>query len=293
MPEMQASLIKALGGPTSVGNPSSLSQTQLMALLWAYWLDEAAADIYGILNVGPVFGHNLAVFFAALNAEGSKTKKISLRTFSGFDPNDPDKTLDPHPTDLLRLSLAQGVIENLAGLSGSARTAYSADMDSLIQICAPGATNIQIVGVMHLGPGTRIPIQGTFPLADMQKTAFAVGKFIVTEKFKALGNHSIQDIETWDDKDEQTALGIAAALKANSSVVGMGDDAQLLAGANLALLDQPSLYAGVTSRINDALDASFAEDPYWATPHADKAFIRNVSLDFEPNMPRLTKRARA
>ncbi|HXJ45347.1 MAG TPA: hypothetical protein VNK47_01635 [Candidatus Dormibacteraeota bacterium] len=292
MPEMQAGVVAALGGPSTIGDPSSLNQTQLIALLWAYWLDEAAADIYGIMNVGPVFGHNLSVFFAALNAQASNSKTISLRTVSGFDPNDPEQSLDPHPTDLLRLSLAKGVIENLNGLSSASRAAYSADMDALIQICAPGATNIQVAGMMHLGAGTRVPIQGTFPLADMQKTAYNVGKFVATQSFSSLGDHSIQDIETWDDKDEQTAQSISAALKSGNTVVGLGDDAQLLAGANLALLDQPNLYNNVTSLLNDALDASFAEDPYWATPHADKAYLRNVSLNFKPRSP-LSRRAKA
>src|SRR5262249_41005014 len=52
------------GGPLQPGKP--LSGPQLLGLLWGYWIDEAASDVYGLLNIGPAFGFSLAAFFAAL-----------------------------------------------------------------------------------------------------------------------------------------------------------------------------------------------------------------------------------
>ena len=69
------------------------------------------------------------------------------------------------------------------------------------------------------------------PLPVAAKAARRVGRLIATRKLKALNNHSIQDIETWDDADEDTAQAIADEILKNRSVVGRGDDAQLLAGA--------------------------------------------------------------
>ena len=40
----------------------------LNALIWSYWMDEAAADVYGVLNMGPIFALNLAGFLAAFRA---------------------------------------------------------------------------------------------------------------------------------------------------------------------------------------------------------------------------------
>ncbi|MBI3658095.1 MAG: hypothetical protein HY232_16965 [Acidobacteria bacterium] len=291
MPEMRLGVRQALGGPTAITSPANLTQKQIIALLWDYWMDEAAADIYGVMNVGPTFGHNLAVFFSALNAQAQKSNTPSLRTQSGFDPNDPQKLLDPHPTDLLRLSLIRGAVETLTGLAKASITGYSTDFNALAQICAPGATKIDIAGNVLLGPGQRVPVQASFPLADMQDAAFKAGQFIATAKFNALSGHSIQEIETWNDLDEQTAQSIAAAMKNKSPVTGLGDDAQLLAGANIAILADPALYAPATQFLNAALDESFANDPFWSKPKPDPAFFRELSMDLHP--PQRARKAKA
>lgn len=290
MPEMRAKVRQALGGPDTISSTANLTQQQTIALLWDYWMDEAAADIYGVMNVGPIFGHNLAVFFAALNAQATQTDTPSLRTQSGFDPNDPNQALDPHPTDLLRLSLVQGAVQGLTGLAKNTITAYSADYDALAKICAPDATKIDIAGNVLLGPGQVVPVQASFPLADMQQAAFQAGQFIATAQFDALGKHSIQDIETWDDLDEQTAQNIATALTNNASVVGLGDDAQLLAGSNVAILADPSLYTSASTLLNAGLDQSFADDPFWSKPQPDPAFFRSYSMNLRP--PKRAKRAK-
>jgi hypothetical protein len=279
MPEMRAGVRQALGGPATITSSTHLTPKQIIALLWDYWMDEAAADIYGVMNIGPMFGHNLAVFFAALNAEATKSNTPSLRTQSGFDPRDPQKLLDPHPTDILRLSLIQGAVQSLTGLAKNTIANYSADYVALAKLCAPGASKIDIAGNLLLGPGTRVPVQASFPMADMQDAAFRAGAFIATARFNALSQHSIQDIETWSDLDEQTAQSIATAMAKNTSVAGLGDDAQLLAGANIAIFADPALYDQATQLLNLALDESFANDPFWIKPQADRAFFRTVSMD--------------
>jgi hypothetical protein len=47
-----------------------LNTAALNALIWSYWMDEAAADVYGILNMGPGFAINLAGFLAAFAPSG-------------------------------------------------------------------------------------------------------------------------------------------------------------------------------------------------------------------------------
>ena len=94
-------------------------------------------------------------------------------------------------------------------------------------------------------PGLARP--GSLSKADIPMPAAAdaarkVGHMIATRKFKALNGHSIQDIETWDDDDEAAAEAIAARVLQRQAIAGHGDDAQLLAGVTLALLQDPALY---------------------------------------------------
>src|SRR5215475_11642697 len=58
----------------------------------------------------------------------------------------------------------------------------------------------------------------------------------------------------------------------NESIVGAGDDAQLLAGATMAVLARPSLYDQSTRLVNDGLDDSYQHDPIWAGLSLDQMF---------------------
>jgi hypothetical protein len=113
------------------------------------------------------------------------------------------------------------------------------------------------------------------PLREMADVAKKVGQFVATAKLAALGGHAIQDIETWDDPDELAATNIAA-IAATKSIVGLGDDAQLLAGTTIALFQDPTQYLAITSNLNDALDDSFARDPIFgsASPQSALALKR-------------------
>lgn len=244
-----------------------------MGLLWSYWIDEAAADVYGLLNIGPGFCTNLAAFFAALNAKNGVLAAPLLRSGSGFDPQ--TKQLDPHPTDILRVHLAIGATESLSGLSSEAREAYVSQFQDLAALCASGVTAIQIRGYIPVERDRWLPLSVDVPIAQMQEAARDVGALIATAKLTRLGDHSIQDIETWDDADEATASLIAETLEANGSIANMGDDAQVLAGATTALLARPDLYGPATQRINEALDVSFARDPIWGKPMRDPVFLRS------------------
>src|SRR5262249_1086456 len=46
------------GGPLTPGRKPDDDQVQ--ALLWGYWVDEVASDVYALLNSGPAFAYNLA-----------------------------------------------------------------------------------------------------------------------------------------------------------------------------------------------------------------------------------------
>jgi hypothetical protein len=243
---------------------------QMLGQLWGYWIDEAASDVYGLLNVGPAFVFNLAAFFTTLEHQRSQGRlplgPLSTRSFV-----DRRNQLDVHPTDILRVHLALGVIESLHGLSITRRGEYSDAAKQLAQVAAAGADTVDFVG---LDENRQPVLLQSFPLATMQETARQVGTIIADAKLDTLGGHSIQEIETWDDQDESTAQSIATALLASQSVAGIGDDAQVLSGATLALFGDPSQYDAITGGISDALDASFARDPIFGQIMPHRIFFR-------------------
>ena len=268
------------GGPIQPGG--HITPAQLLSLIWPWWVDEAASDIYGLLNIGPAFALNLAFFFAGFRAPKGGLKPNDpplLATVSGFDPSDPSRALDVHPTDILRLSLAIGATQSLKGLSQATRTAYVNDLRQLITLCSGGATQITLVGYVYTDNTHAVPVQVKVPIAPMQAAAEAAGSLMVSATFKRLAGHSIQDIETWDDADDATARHAAQLMGAGQSAVGAGDDAHLLAGATLALLDAPAKYTAISTLLNAALDDSYARDKIWNPLQPDPFAIRSIGWD--------------
>ena len=251
LPELQSGVKSAVGGGP-------------MGDIWAYWMDEASADVYGLLNIGPTFVFDLAAFLTTVMHQSSLDHppigQLSNRSYCD------EKGLDAHPTDLLRVHLALGVIDALPGLDMVVRAAYVKQVSDLAVSCAGAAADIEVATVDANGIVT---IVQTYPLADMQTAAAKAGRYIATAQLQSLGGHSIQDIETWDDSDEAKATAIRDSLLAGQGVSNLGDDAQVLAGATLALLQDASRYLQVTPLVNSALDASFASDPIFGALRRD------------------------
>ena len=260
-----------------------LDTAAVNALIWSYWMDEAAADVYGVLNMGPAFGPGLAAFLAAFRArilmdirrEPRPAKPTVSTDALQRGAGEGNAVIEDHPIDILRLYLVIGAIEAMTKLDNRKRAAYVAEIEELARLVAGGANAIQLDGIVNLGPGTRVPVKANIPMPAAADAARKVGHMIATRKFKALNDHSIQDIETWDDDDEAAAEAIAARVLQQQPIAGHGDDAQLLAGVTLALLQDPALYDHAQSLLNDALDDSYCTDPIWRDPIAGHAFARH------------------
>jgi hypothetical protein len=253
--ELSAGVTKLGGLPHGIGS------------VWAYWMDETASDVYGLLNIGPTFALSLAAFFSALEVVNGGHQQIG--TIGTILPMQAGRLVDEHPVDLLRLYVALGVIESLEGLSVAKRQEWIARIENVADQAAGGATTISVVDI-----DSRKVIQA-LPLQAMADAARKVGAYIATAKLVALGGHSIQEIETWDNTDEQAALSIEQAA-VSGNIVALGDDAQLLAGATMAFLADPTKYAAITQNLNAAFDDSFARDPIFgsAMPHSAFALKR-------------------
>jgi hypothetical protein len=241
--------------------------------LWSYWIDETAADVYGLLNLGPAFAFNLAAFLTAFRAEtsGSGLLKSAM--------SQPGGDLDVHPVDVLRLHVLAGVIESLTDLDRECVNAYLADLDQLIKHCDTRPGDVIVNGYVEIDRHRWVGLDQTISMAEAILAARRVGSYLSTTRLSAFGGHTIQEIETWTNSDESAAVGIKKALLQGKRVVAMGDDAQLLAGATLALLERPQQYSAVNEALANALDDSYARDPImgFGCPHplVAKAFLRH------------------
>jgi hypothetical protein len=254
----------------------TLDTATLNALLWSYWLDEAVADVYGILNMGPLFPLNLGAFLAAFRARLQRQSRPGRPLLSTDAQKRPDNTMDDHPIDVLRLHLAIGAIESLHGLNPADRADHVKSVEQVAAAVAGDATHIGLDGLVPAASGNPVPVKTAMTLPDATAAARRVGQIIATSKLTALQGRSIQDIETWDDHDEEIAQAIAAASEAKQSIVGRGDDAQLLAGTTLAVLRKPALYDVAQEALNAALDDSYHKDPIWGALIAAHAFAPHV-----------------
>jgi hypothetical protein len=191
------------------------------------------------------------------------------------DPLDVDRgdlRMDGHPTDILRPYLALGAIEGLIGLSPPVRRLYSKAVEDAVDLTTGGQNTISFEGLVEVTHTNWVMIKERVPLRSMQRAAKKVGKFIATHRLSAYSGSSVQDIETWDDADERIATKIAQYMLSGKPVIAQGDDAQLLAGANLAVLSNPKYYRRCSKLLELALDDSFKRDPIWAGPRLDLAF---------------------
>jgi hypothetical protein len=206
LPELRESVRTFFGGGR-IPSSGQITVNQFLGLLWSHWIDEAASDVYGVMNIGPEFGLNLVAFFAALGERIQPTGTPSLRTFSG--PDQQSGVLDPHPTDIVRPYLIKGATEALLGLSADRRNQYAQDLVTLAQLTGGDAGTVRIQGIIPTGPGVGLPFNARVPMELMQTAAQRVGSLIAGGTFAALGGNSIQALETWDDTDEDTAVRIA------------------------------------------------------------------------------------
>jgi hypothetical protein len=172
LPEMAAA-VQSLFAPVSAPR-KPLDGASLNALIWSHWMDEAAADVYGVLNIGPAFVLNLAAFLAAFRARlamdfQNKPRPATPAVSTDAAPQE-DKTIDDHPVDVLRLHLAAGAIEAMGALDSARRSAYLDSVEAVAATLAAGAKEVSLAGPVP-GPAGPIPVETKIPRAEAAAAA--------------------------------------------------------------------------------------------------------------------------
>ena len=246
---------------------------QMLGVLWRYWIDEAAADVCATLNMGPSFALNFTALLAAFHGQTGPQPAPALWTSTVAQPGAP---LDPHPVDILRLGLAIGAVGSLHSLNVATRQSYVALLSQIAETLGAGATTVTVQGEIPIPGSASIPLNLTLPVATMQYATAIMGAAIANTPLTSLNGYTLQQIETWDTFDEQAAWRFALAVKNNAETLPAVYSAHVLAGATLALYNDPDRYGDVTGQVADALDDQVQRDRYWSIAQRSRAYTMPV-----------------
>ncbi|MFB3765293.1 MAG: hypothetical protein ACE14P_08600 [Methanotrichaceae archaeon] len=153
---------------------------------WAARIDETAADVLGILNMGPAVGIALIGYLRALNAAYSGSS--ILRNIGRGE--------DSHPADILRGYLASSVVRLLNfSRANEWALAIEAETDKDMTTIQLGSDNTVIMP------------------DDAKRSAGIVAGCLSQTKMICLNNHALGDIQNWSDNDEYLVKQIRSVLR--------------------------------------------------------------------------------
>lgn len=193
-----------------------------LAGYWSDRVEETAADVLGVLNMGPASAVGLIGYFRGLH--GAWGAGPRLRTDGAGD--------DPHPADLARAYLVAETVR-LLSFSGAAgwadRLTAEADRDL-------AGRN----GVLHLGE-----VAVTAGVA--KASAAAVARAIVRTRLTSLEGHALGQIQDWRDRDEALVAALRQELGRGGGRASSGAAPAVgLAGASAAHVVAAGVYQAVS-----------------------------------------------
>ncbi|HEX9051514.1 MAG TPA: hypothetical protein VF841_13365 [Anaeromyxobacter sp.] len=162
-----------------------------LADYWADRIDETAADVLGVLNMGPAAAVGLVGYFRAMN--GAARGTATLRNVGRPD--------DPHPADIARAYLAAETVRLLA-FDGASRWA-----DRLV------AEADRDLGKIRLGD---VPVTA----AVARASAAAVARAIVRTRLGALEGHALGEVQGWTNRDEAIVADLRARVRTGGATAG-------------------------------------------------------------------------
>lgn len=219
----------------------------VVADYWADRIDEAAADVLGVLNMGPAAAVGLIGYFRALNGAWRGTP--ALRSAGLAE--------DPHPADLARAYLAAETVR-LLSFDGAGRWA-----DRLVAEADRDLGRIQL-GEVAVTAGVA------------KASAAAVARAIVRTRLGALEGRALGQVQDWRDRDEAIVAELRRELREGGAKAGAGAAAgRYMEGAYAAHAVAAGVYeavggasdpAQVMTRMIGLLAGMHQRNPAWAPP---------------------------
>jgi hypothetical protein len=211
---------------------------------WADRIDEAAADVMGVLNMGPAAAVGLIGYFRAIN---ETVRGVPALRSEGLPE-------DPHPADLARAYLVAETVR-LLSFDGAGRWA-----DRLV------AEADRDLGRITLG-------EVTVTAGVAKDSAAAVARAIVKTRLASLDGRALGEIQGWSDRDEAIAGELRRTLGAAGGSRSAAVPGKYVEGAYAAHAVAAAVYeaasgasspAQVQARMVELLARMNAGNPAWA-----------------------------
>ena len=244
---------------------NSSSVAQFAAKYWRTTMEETAADVCALLNVGPCAGISFALLALSLNNN-------TLESSSSI--------ADPHPNEALRISLAAEVTKQFEELDVTVRNEYVKFFDQIMSKYMKNnnknennfvlySTFLDLVNKHH---------DVEIPYRYMEKTVEIVARVIGFTKLESLENHSLSEFNTWTNHDQILTQRIADQLLKNQKEPAetvAGPDEQevyathIVAAATLASIKKPDIAIrqpnsdSITNAALITLEQLYDTSPVW------------------------------
>lgn len=174
---------------------------------------ELAADMAGVLNLGPMFANGLILYFAAtrknaLLQSGSRLLERGRR--------------DAHPADYLR---ALAAIEAVRRLGLSQGASYVADLQKRLDGACAGETSC----LFSSGDGTVVVVAHS----EVRTLVEVMVDAALSRPLKCLADRSLEQVLTWTDRDEEQVVALAATMSSTKFAAGEETEARHIVAASL------------------------------------------------------------
>ena len=201
-------------------------------------IDEVAADVLGVLAMGPAGAVGLVGYLRALEGAWGGTARLGSVGRAGND----------HPASILRAFVAAEAVRRLP-LAGAGRWA-----DRLVAEASEDLGRIRLAG---------LPVS----VAEARAAAAAVAEAVMTARPPALGGRSLAEVRAWGDADEATAAALrrqlaAPGLRSSPRLDGFTAGHAVAAAVQLATSGELAP-AQALDRMLELLDAMQARNPAW------------------------------
>ena len=158
-------------------------QPAWMANYWSERIDETAADVLGLINMGPAAGIGMVGYFRGLSGAWTGVAKLS-----SDGPAD-----DSHPGDIVRGYLAAATVRRLS-FSGRKAWAKAIEAETVRDITAISLAGHSVTN------------------AAARQAAGVVARAIADTRLATLEKCSLRRIQDWHDTDEAIAVKLQAQL---------------------------------------------------------------------------------